>query len=128
MGRKKQKSETRSQRQLKMGEMIRHALSDIFLRVEICDPELDGVILTVSEVRVSPDGRKATVYVSPLANENRQEIVKALVRHQKFLRGELALRIHLKFVPELFFELDAVFDQAEEIDRLLRSDKVVRDI
>lgn len=128
MGRKHNDNHSRSQRQLKLGEMIRHALSEIFLRVEIRDDDLTGIILTVSEVRVSPDARKAMAYISPLAVEDRESVIEALTRHRKFLRGELSRRVHLKYVPDIHFQLDPVFEQAESIDKLLKSDKVSQDL
>ncbi len=117
-----------SQRQLRIGELVRHALADILLRTDIDDPELAHAALTVSEVRVSPDGRNASVFVIPLGGERGAEIVAALGRHARFLRGELARAVHLKYTPHLSFHLDTSFDEGDRIDALLRSPRVARDL
>ena len=118
-----------SQRQLRVGEMLRHALAEILTRTDIADPDLAGRYITVSEVKVSPDLRHATVYARPFgAGEDGAGMVKALNRHQRFLRGELAHRVDLKFMPDLVFRLDETFDEAERIDALLRSPTVSRDL
>ncbi len=117
-----------SQRQLRVGELIRKALSEIFLRTEIQDPDLEGIVLTVSEVTVSPDIRNATAYVLPLGGDRKDEVVAALERHAKFLRGELARNVDLKYMPSLRFELDTTFEQSERIDEVLRSPKVAQDL
>lgn len=110
-----------SQRQLRVGEIIRHALAEIFARVDISDPALKKQYITVSEVKASPDLRHATVYFWPLGSGDPVSIASALKRHQRFLRGELARRVDLKYMPELVFQLDTSFDEAERIDALLRS-------
>lgn len=118
-----------SQRQLRVGEILRHALADLLTRTDIADPELEGRYITVTEVKTSPDLRHATVFVRPFgADEDGPAIVKALSRHQRFLRGELGRRIDLKFTPDLAFRLDESFDEAERIDALLRSPTVSRDL
>ena len=122
------KAKTPSERQLRLGELIRHAMAEIFLRTEIDDPDLAGVAVTVSEVRVSPDARRATVFVMPLGGLNKEAVVVALARHAKFLRGELARAVSLKYTPSLSFVLDHAFDQSEQIERLLRSPEVARDL
>ncbi len=122
------KAKTPTERQLRLGELIRHAMAEIFLRTEIDDPDLAGVAVTVSEVRVSPDARRATVFVMPLGGLNKEGVVAALARHAKFLRGELARAVSLKYTPSLSFVLDHAFDQSEQIERLLRSPEVARDL
>ena len=92
-----------SQRQLKVGELIRHALAEIFARGEIVDDVLDQYSLTVSEVRMTPDLKLATVFVLPLGGEGAEDVVKHLDKHKRFLRGDLARRVSLKFMPELRF-------------------------
>ncbi len=118
-----------SQRQLRVGEILRHALAEILARGDVADPELEGRSITVTEVKVSPDLRHATVFARPFASgEAGGGIVAALSRHQRFLRGELAKRVDLKFMPDLAFRLDETFDEAERIDALLRSPTVARDL
>jgi ribosome-binding factor A len=118
-----------SQRQLRVGEMVRHALAEILTRVDIADPELEGRYITVTEVKCSPDLRHATVFARPFGtDDNGPAIIKALNRHQRYLRGELARRVDLKYMPDLTFRLDESFDEAERIDALLRSPTVSRDL
>ncbi len=117
-----------SQRQLRVGEALRHALAEVLNRNEIRDPELEGVSVTVTQVKPSPDMRYATVYCEPLGGQNAKEIVAALNRHKGFLRGEMGHRITMKFTPELRFVEDESFAEALKIDTILRSDRVSRDI
>ena len=117
-----------SQRQLRVGEMLRHALSDILRERDIRDPDLEGVSVTVTQVKPSPDMRHATVFVQPLGGENADVIVEALNRHRSFLRGELGHSIELKFTPELRFMEDTSFAEAQRIERILHSEKVARDL
>ncbi len=117
-----------SQRQLRVGELLRHALSDILLQNEIRDPDLEGVSVTVTQVKPSPDMRHATVFVEPLGGKNADTIVNALNRHRGFLRGELGRTIELKFTPELRFVEDTSFAEAERIEKILQSEKVARDL
>ena len=117
-----------SQRQLRVGELVRHALSNALARGETRDPALDGVVITVPEVRMSPDLKIATVYVMPLGGGDREGLVKALARDAKLLRREIAGRVSLKYMPELRFRMDETFDEAARIDRLLDSDTVRRDL
>jgi ribosome-binding factor A len=117
-----------SQRQLRVGETLRKALSEVLLRGEVSDPDLDGVTVTVSEVRASPDLKKATVFLMPLGGLNEDRVIAALGRHKRFIRGELARRVSLKFMPDLSFELDTAFDRSSRLDALLRSPGVARDI
>lgn len=117
-----------SQRQLRVGEMLRHALSDILREREIRDPELEGISVTVTQVKPSPDMRHATVFVQPLGGENAETIVEALNRHRGFLRGELGHAIELKFTPELRFVEDTSFAEAQRIEQILHSERVARDL
>jgi ribosome-binding factor A len=117
-----------SQRQLRVGELIRHALADFFLRDSVSDDELKGVLLTVTEVKASPDLRHATVFLMPSGAADQQKAVAAVARHKKFLRGELARRIELRYVPELAFALDDSFDNARRIEEILHSPEVERDL
>jgi ribosome-binding factor A len=122
------KSREPSQRQLKVGELIRHALAEIFTRGEIVDDVLDRYSLTVPEVRMTPDLKLATVYVLPLGGEGADEVIALLELHKRFLRGELAKRINLRFMPELRFKIDTTFERSARIDELLALPKVVRDL
>jgi ribosome-binding factor A len=119
-----------SQRQLKVGETIRHALAEIFTRGEIVDEVLDRHSLTVPEVRMSPDLKLATVYVIPLGGgaAEAEEAVTHLDKHKRFLRGLLAKRVTMKFMPELRFKVDTSFEASARIDELLASPKVARDL
>ena len=117
-----------TQRQLRAGELVRHALVDIFREEEINDPVLAGVSVTVTEVRVGPDFRHAQVFVEPLGGENPDDVVKALNRHARFLRGHLGRAIELRFIPELHFRHDESFNEAERIARLFDDPKVRRDL
>ena len=117
-----------SQRQLRVSENLRHELSEIFTRVDIRDDDLKGVIITVSEIRVSPDMRNATAFIMPLGGKRADEILTALERHRKFLRGELSRRVHLKYMPELHFKLDETYDYSGRITDILKSEKVQKDL
>lgn len=117
-----------SQRQLRAGELLRHALAEIFQTADVEDTELTGEIITVGEVRMSPDLKHATVFTSALSGKDSDIIAKALNRHHRFLRGELARRVELKYVPELAFKGDHLLDEAGRIDDLLRSPEVARDL
>ena len=110
-----------SQRQLKVGELIRHALAEIFARGEIVDDVLNQFSLTVSEVRMTPDLKLATVFVLPLGGEGAEDAVKHLDKHKRFLRGKLARRVNLKFMPELRFKTDTSFASSQRIGELLAS-------
>ena len=122
------KAKPPSQRQLKVGEMIRHALAEIFARGAIADDVLNRHSLTVPEVRMSPDLKLATVYVMTLAGGEAEEAVAHLDKHKRYLRGLLAKRISVKFMPELRFKVDTSFEAASRIDELLASPKVARDL
>ena len=117
-----------SQRQLRVGEVIRRALSEILARGDVHDPDLARVSVTVAEVRVSPDLKLATAYVMPLGGQDERDVLAALERQRKLLRQEVARRIDLKFAPDLRFRRDETFDEAARIDALLRSEKVRRDV
>jgi len=117
-----------SQRQLRVGELLRHALSDILLARDIRDPDLEGVSVTVTQVKPSPDMRHATVFVEPLGGKNADVVVGALNRHRGFLRGELGRSIEIKFTPELRFVEDTSFAEAQRIEQILHSEKVARDL
>ncbi|KCZ46272.1 30S ribosome-binding factor RbfA [Hyphomonas pacifica] len=120
-----------TQRQLRAGELVRHAVSDILAREDLRDPELVGVIVTVGEVRCSPDLRHANVFVSPLGDDTekgRTALAEALNRAAGFLRGRLGREIDLKFTPQLHFIADKSYDEATAIDRLLADPRVKRDL
>ena len=117
-----------SQRQLRVGEVVRHALAEILARGEVQDPDLSGLVVTVPEVRLSPDLKIATVYVMPLGGSRQDKVAAALARNARFLRGEIARRVALKFMPELRFRLDTTFAESDRIEQLLRSPEVARDL
>jgi ribosome-binding factor A len=117
-----------SQRQLRVGELVRHAMAELLTRGEVHDPVIEGHLITVPEVRMSPDLRLATIYVMPLAGRDTDEVVAAFERNKKFLRGEIAHRINLKFAPDLRFRVDDRFEEVERIEKLLRSPQVQRDL
>ncbi|HWA29519.1 MAG TPA: 30S ribosome-binding factor RbfA [Rhizomicrobium sp.] len=117
-----------SQRQLRVGEMLRHALSDILRRGEIRDDDLAGVSVTVTQVKPSADMRHATVFCEPLGGKNAKQVVAALNRHRAFIRGEMGHLIELKFTPDLRFVEDESFAEAEKIENLLKSERVARDL
>ena len=117
-----------SQRQLKVGETIRHALAEIFARGEIIDDVLSRHSLTVPEVRMSPDLKLATVYVMTLGGGEAEEAVAHLDKHKRYLRGLLAKQISMKFMPELRFKVDTSFGEASRIDELLARPEVARDL
>ena len=117
-----------SQRQLRVGEELRHALAWILERGEVRDPDLKGVSVTVTEVRVSPDLRNATVFVLPLGGGETAAVVTGLTRARPFLRRQVANAVRLKFVPDIRFRADPSFDEARRIDTLLRDPAVARDL
>ena len=117
-----------TQRQLRAGELIRHALAEILSRGEVHDPVIEQHTITVPEVRLTPDLRLATIYVMPLGGRDTREVLDALERNKRFLRGELAHRINMKFAPEIRFRLDERFDEADRIDKLLHDPRVARDL
>ncbi len=117
-----------SQRMLRVGELVRHALAAIFARGEVEDDALAGSVITVPEVRMTPDLKIANAYVMPLGGLHAEEIVAALNRNRKFIRGRVAPQINMKYAPEIRFFVDDTFDEASRIDALLRSDRVQRDL
>jgi ribosome-binding factor A len=117
-----------SQRALRVGELIRHALSDMLTRGDVHDPVLEGHLVTIPEVRMSPDLRLATVYVMPLGGRDVEAVIEALEHNKRYLRGEIAHRVNLKFAPDLRFRADERFDEAERIEKLLRTPAVQRDL
>ena len=117
-----------SQRQLRVGELIRHELADILSRGGIHDPVIERHMITVPEVRMSPDLRLATIYVMPLGGHDAKAVLEALDRNKRYVRGEIARRVNLKFAPEIRFCVDERFDEAERIEKLLRTPAVQRDL
>jgi ribosome-binding factor A len=117
-----------SQRALRAGEVIRHAIADILSRGEVHDPVIQGHVITVPEVRMSPDLKLATIYVMPLGGRDEKAVVEALERNKRWLRGEIAHRVSMKFAPDIRFRLDERFDEADRIDKLLRAPEVQRDL
>src|SRR5579863_9055076 len=117
-----------SQRQLRVGEIVRHAMADILAQGTAHDADLEGHIITVPEVKMSPDLKLATIYVMPLGGRDTDKVITALARNKKFLRGEVAHRVNLKFAPDLRFRIDDRFEEAERIEKLLRTPEVRRDL
>src|SRR5262252_3578039 len=117
-----------SQRALRVGELIRHALSEMLTRGDVHDPVLEGHLITVPEVRMSPDLRLATIYVMPLGGRDIKEVIEALERNKRYLRGEIAHRVNLKFAPDIRFRIDERFDEAARIEKLLHTPRVQRDL
>src|ERR1700760_1409843 len=117
-----------SQRQLRAGELVRHALVEILREEDLQDPALKGVSVTVTEVRMSPDLRHATVFVEPLGGVHAPEVVEGLNRHAKFLRGRLGRSIEMKFTPDLKFLHDESFNEAARMNRLFDDPRVRQDL
>jgi ribosome-binding factor A len=117
-----------SQRQLRVGELIRHELAALFARGETGDPALDRIGVTVLEVAVSPDLRIATAYVRPFLQGAGQELLAAMERNKKYIRGLISPRLNVKFMPELRFKLDTTLDYAAHVDELLQNPAVRRDL
>jgi len=126
--RQKQTPEGRSVRVLRVGEQVRHALSDVLMRGDVHDDVLASHSVSVTEVRMSPDLRHATVFVKPLGGADEAEVLAALKRNVRFLKGEVAHRVNTKYAADLKFLPDESFDEASHIDTLLRSPKVARDL
>jgi ribosome-binding factor A len=117
-----------SQRQLRAGELIRHALAEIFLRGETGDPELERLDPSVVEVQMSPDLKIATAYVRSLVAGKEQAVLEALNRNRKYIRGLVAPKVEMKFMPEIRFHIDTALDYASKIEELLKSPAVARDL
>lgn len=117
-----------SQRQLRVGELVRRTLSDVLMRGDVHDADLAGISITVSEVRMSPDLRIATVYVLPLGGGEVRTIIKALARSAYELRRAINKAVKLKFSPELRFMADETFDQMDHTREMLAQDRVQRDL
>ena len=117
-----------SQRQLRVGELVRHAMAEMLSRGDVHDPVIEGHLITIPEVRMSPDLKLATIYVMPMGGREANEVVAAFERQKKHLRAEIAHRVNLKFAPDIRFRVDDRFAEAERIDRLLRSPEVARDL
>src|SRR5438874_8546381 len=117
-----------SQLQLRVGELVRHALAEMLSRGDIHDPVIEGHMITIPEVAMTADLRLATIYVMPLGGRDAKPVLEALERNKKFLRGEIARRINLKFAPDVRFRFDERFDEAERIEKILRTPEVRRDL
>lgn len=117
-----------SQRQLRAGELIRHALAEIMQREDLREPALQGVSITIAEVRVSPDLKQATAFAAPLGGGDQKQVVTALNKVAPYLRGILGKKIDLKYTPALRFQSDETFAEAEKIDALLARPDVARDL
>lgn len=117
-----------SQRQLRVGELIRRTLSEVLARGDVHDPDLNRLSITVGEVRTSPDLRVATAYVLPLGGKGQEDVLKLLARNKSELRREVSKRLTLKFSPELRFQLDQTFDQIDHTRRMFEQDAVRRDL
>lgn len=124
----KEPPEGRSVRLLRVGEQVRHALSEILMRGEVHDEVLSHHSVSVTEVRMSPDLRHATVFVKPLLGAGEAEVLAALKRNVRYLRGEVARRVNTKYAAQLKFLADESFDEGSHIDRLLREPHVARDL
>ena len=117
-----------SQRQLRVGELIRHKLAEMLARGDIHDEVLAAHVITVPEVRLSPDLKLATAYVMPLGGEDIEPVIEALNRHKRFIRGGIGHAVNLKFAPDIRFRRDETFEEASRIDALLASPKVRQDV
>ncbi len=126
--RRSEKTTGPSQRQLRVGELIRHALAEMLTRGDIHYDVLASHVVTIPEVRMSPDLRLASIYVMPLGGQDVAPVLAALDRNKRYIRGEVAHAINLKFAPDIRFRIDDRFAEAERIDKLLRSPEVKRDL
>jgi ribosome-binding factor A len=117
-----------SQRQLRVGELLRRTISDVLARGEVHDPDLSGLSITVGEVRCSPDLKQATVFVLPLGGEGAEEMLAALERNRSELRRLVTRQLTLKYAPDLRFRIDETFDRMDETRRLFAQEKVRRDL
>jgi len=128
MARHNETPEGRSVRLLRVGEQVRHALSEVLMRGDVHDDTLASHLVSITEVRMSPDLRHATVFVKPLLGADEKEVLLALRRHVRFLKGEVARRVNTKYAADLKFLADESFDEGSRIDSLLRDPKVARDL
>jgi ribosome-binding factor A len=117
-----------AQRQLRVAELIRHEMADLLARGEVHDSVIEHHMITVPEVRVTADLRLATIYIMPLGGRDEKEVLDALERNSRYVRGEIARRVNLKFAPEIRFRIDERFGEAERIEKLLRTPAVQRDL
>ena len=117
-----------TQRMLRVGEMVRHKLSELLSRGEVHDDVLASHVITISEVRMAPDLRLATAYIMPLGGKGAEVVIAALERHKKYIRAEIAHSLNLKFAPDVRFKFDDTFDEVSRIDALLHSERVRRDV
>jgi ribosome-binding factor A len=117
-----------SQRQLRVGELIRHAVAEMLTRGDVHDPVIEAHLITIPEVRMSPDLRLATIYVMPLGGKDIEAVLEALENNKRYLRGEIARHVNLKFAPDIRFHADERFAEAERIEKLLRTPAVQRDL
>jgi ribosome-binding factor A len=117
-----------SQRMLRVAELIRHSMAELLARGDVLDPVLETHVVTVPRVRMSPDLKLATIFVMPLGGQDATEVIAALERNKKFLRGEVVRKVNLKFAPDIRFRMDESFENAARIDALLNSAKVRGDL
>ena len=117
-----------SQRMLRVAELIRHSMAELLARGDVLDPVLETHVVTVPRVRMSPDLKLATIFVMPLGGQDSSEVIAALERNKKFLRGEVVRKVNLKFAPDIRFRMDDSFENAAKIDALLNSPKVRGDL
>lgn len=125
---RKAKTSGPSQRMLRVGELVRHALSSFLMRGEVQDPDLEGAMITVPEVRMTSDLKLANVYIMPLGGGNAEQVVEALNRHKRYVRGGISSKLSLKHAPALRFFVDDTFEEADRINAILRSEKVAQDL
>ncbi|HET9336971.1 MAG TPA: 30S ribosome-binding factor RbfA [Sphingomicrobium sp.] len=126
--RRQETAEGRSVRLLRVGEQVRHALSEVLMRGDVHDEVLASHSVSITEVRMSPDLRHATVFVKPLLGADEKEVLAALKKNVRYLKGEVARRVHTKYAADLKFLADESFDEGSHIDSLLRSPKVAQDL
>lgn len=125
---RKAKTSAPSQRMLRVGELVRHALSSFLVRGEVQDKVLQRTTITVPEVRMTPDLKLANAYIMPLGGENAEQVVEALNKHAKFIRGRISSDLSLKYAPSVRFFVDDTFEEADRINALLRTEKVAADL
>src|SRR3984957_18361208 len=118
----------RAHGQLRVDQAVRHEWAAMVSRGDVHDPVIEAHMITVPEVRMSPDLRLATIYIVPLGGRDEKDVLEALDRNKRYMRGEIARRVNLKFAPEIRFRIDERFDEAERIEKLLRTPDVQRDL